>query len=276
MKEKTVKIRRKMTGTSQQPKEIRENAKVKLSNVYSGGRPIHAFDPNSEAEELKKIMPKVIDADPNDSRFYDKVSKWNVELSVNIPHEGKSLNISTYEDGTPVVPRDYCIYKFALNHPLVAKNEEEAKTYRMMKYWIEDPKEVLDKQTNKTETKAQAWTEFIEIKENEDKLNHMLRVFAGLQPERIGTKEEKVNELSSRMENDPEEFIKVANNKDLELEDFVLQLIENNVLRKIGNQIMFNDEVLGDTMDEVVAFLKNKRHSSTLSTLKAKLKEAKR
>jgi hypothetical protein len=37
---------------------------------------------------------------------------------------------------------------------------------------------------------------------------------------------------------------------------------------------MHLDEVLGEGIEEVIAFLKNKKNSSTYNTLKAKLKEA--
>ena len=53
-------------------------------------------------------------------------------------------------------------------------------------------------------------------------------------------------------------------------------MVEFGVLRKIGNQLIFIDEVLGDTMDDTIVYLKNKKNSGTLTILRAKLKEATR
>ena len=271
----TVTIKRKQTGTEQQPQQIRENAKIKLSSVYNGGRPIQGFDLDDELDKIKTVMPKVIDANPDDPKFYDKVSKFWNELSVNIPNEGKTLTIKTYPNGQPVNAREYCIYKFAKKHPLVAKNKDEAKTYRKFKFWIENPEEVKQKKTNKVAIKSQAWTELIQMKESKDKVNQMLRVFTETNPDTFATFDDKYNYLTERMETKPKEFVEMAIDKDLELQDFVLQLLENNVLRKVGNQYMYMDEVIGEGMEQVVAYLKNKRNSSQLSTFKAKLKTAK-
>ena len=50
-------------------------------------------------------------------------------------------------------------------------------------------------------------------------------------------------------------------------------MVTASVLRKIGNQIIFIDEVLGDTLEDTVVFLKDKKNSGTLTILRAKLKE---
>ena len=50
-------------------------------------------------------------------------------------------------------------------------------------------------------------------------------------------------------------------------------MISAGVLRKIGNQVIFIDEVLGDTMDDTVIHLKDKKNSGKLTILRAKLKE---
>ena len=50
-------------------------------------------------------------------------------------------------------------------------------------------------------------------------------------------------------------------------------MISAGVLRKIGNQVIFIDEVLGDTMDDAVIHLKDKKNSGKLTILRAKLKE---
>ena len=51
------------------------------------------------------------------------------------------------------------------------------------------------------------------------------------------------------------------------------EMVSAGVLRKIGNQVIFIDEVLGDTIDDTVVYLKDKKNSGKLTILRAKLKE---
>ena len=51
-------------------------------------------------------------------------------------------------------------------------------------------------------------------------------------------------------------------------------MVEAGVLRKIGNQVIYIDEVLGETLQDTIVYLKNKKNSGTLTVLRAKLKEA--
>ena len=49
-------------------------------------------------------------------------------------------------------------------------------------------------------------------------------------------------------------------------------MVSAGVLRKIGNQVIFIDEVLGETLDDTVIHLRDKKNSGKLTTLRAKLK----
>ena len=50
-------------------------------------------------------------------------------------------------------------------------------------------------------------------------------------------------------------------------------MVSAGVLRKIGNQVIFIDEVIGDTTENAIVYLKDKKNSGTLTILRAKLKE---
>ena len=51
-------------------------------------------------------------------------------------------------------------------------------------------------------------------------------------------------------------------------------MVEAGVLRKIGNQVVHIDEILGETVEDTIIYLRNKKNSGTLTILRAKLKEA--
>ena len=80
--------------------------------------------------------------------------------------------------------------------------------------------------------------------------------------------------MYSLKEDSPKKFTRIAKDKNLSLKAEVEELVSAGVLRKIGNQIIYIDEVLGETMQDTVVFLKDKKNSGTLTVLRAKLKEA--
>lgn len=262
------------------PQEVRKNAQRRISSVFKNRKPLKGLD----RKEEKNILPRIIDAEPDEgSAFYDKASKYWKELTIDVPSGGKPLNISTRGeseiDGVkvddPVHPEDYVMYRFAQAHPQVAETEEDALANRNKLYYILDPEEEKRNKRSEVEAKKEAWREFIKMEEDEQKVDLMIRVFTDSSPEKMTDIDEKVNKLDEELERRPKEFVQLAQDDDLEKQDFVLQCLEYGVLRKTGNQIMYMDEVLGSGVEDVVAFLKNKRNSSTLSELKAKLSNAK-
>jgi len=59
----------------------------------------------------------------------------------------------------------------------------------------------------------------------------------------------------------------------LEIRSEIDLMVENGVLRKSGNTYFYIDEIIGDTIDESITFFKNKKNSSHVSDMRAKLKE---
>jgi len=254
------------------PQDVRKNAIRRLSSVYKNRKPLKGL----ERDEEKELLPRIIDADPEEgSVFHEKASTYWKEITIDVPSGGKPLNVARDDNGNPINPEDYVFYRFAQAHPQVAESEQKAKRNRNKMFWILDPEEKKRENRKDVEVKSEAYKEFIKVKDDEDKINLMLRVFANENPDQINDIDEKVNTLHDELEQRPGEFIRLSQDDDLEKQDFVLQCIEYDVLRKVGNQIMFEDEVIGRGVDEVVAYLKNKRNSGTLSSLKARLEEAK-
>ena len=75
------------------------------------------------------------------------------------------------------------------------------------------------------------------------------------------------------LDSNPKKFIRIAVDKNLELKAEIEEMVSAGVLRKIGNQVIFIDEVLGDTTEDAVVHLKDKKNSGKLTILRAKLKE---
>ena len=78
-------------------------------------------------------------------------------------------------------------------------------------------------------------------------------------------------ELEDLLEENPNEFVRVCTDKNLETVSFIWDCIEHGVLRKSGNTFLFGDEVLG-THGAGRSLAGSKKNSSMLLDVKAKLK----
>jgi len=100
----------------------------------------------------------------------------------------------------------------------------------------------------------------------------ILRLISPGNPDRL-TPDQIENQLYEIKDKDPAKFLKIASDRNLEMKAEIEEMVTASVLRKIGNQIIFIDDILGDTLDNAVVYLRDKKNSSTLTILRAKLKE---
>ena len=103
-------------------------------------------------------------------------------------------------------------------------------------------------------------------------MKRVLRLMSNTNPDRM-TVEQIENSLYEFKNSNPKKFVRIATDKHLELKAEIEEMVSAGVLRKIGNQIIFIDEVLGDTTEDTVIYLKDKKNSGKLTLLRAKLKE---
>ena len=167
---------------------------------------------------------------------------------------------------------DYIKYNFAIKHPYVALTKEEMNTDSTKKFYIQDLTREDKVKNNSIKLKKDADKEFIKVSSNLSNMKRILRLMSNSNPERM-TEDQIENSLYELKNSNPKKFIRVATDKNLEVKAEIEEMISAGVLRKIGNQVIFIDEVLGDTIEDTVVHLKDKKNSGKLTILRAKLKE---
>lgn len=270
MASKTVSIMRAEDEVEHLPNAIQDQATKKLSSVFEHQKPLSGLSREDEEKYLSTILG--ISADHRE--FGQEVRTYWAEKSHKIPSEGMRLEVGT-RNGEPIDIEDWITYQWAKKHPLVANTKQEAAADPTIDFFIYDPERESRKESQKVQTRTQAYTELAKMKEDEDKMDLMIRVLGDSRPDTM-TEDQKMNTLDNLLSADPERFIEVANDENLEIQAEILEMLEEEVLRKVGNSIMYMDEVIGDTMEEAVTWFKNKRNSSDVNTLRAKLQEARR
>jgi hypothetical protein len=264
---KTVVLRRKEL-MGHLPKEVRVSAKTKLGSIYVGRQPLRGV----EGQEEKDLLDGILDVGPDHNDFVRHAKKFWSELSLSIPFEGITLDVSTDEDDKPFNTEDYLKYKFALKHPHVALNKENMNSTH--RFYIHDTTRDLIKKNNEIQVRKDADKEFIKVASDDKKMTRLLRILStDRNPDKM-TLLQKENSLYDLKNKDPKQFFKVATDKNLEVKAEIEEMVSAGVLRRIGNQVVYLDEVIGETMEDTVVYLKNKKNSGTLTILRVKLKEA--
>ena len=250
------------------PKAVRAEATTRLSSIYVNRQPLKGFTP----EEEKKYMKELLDVSPEHVDWPKHSKNFWADLSIPVGFTGIELEIGLHKDGTPISIMDYIKYNFAIKHPYVALDKHEMDSDNTKKFYIQDLTREDKVKNNSIKLKKDADKEFIKVSSNMNNMKRILRLLSNSNPDRM-TEDQIENSLYELKNSDPRKFIKVAKDKNLTMKAEIEEMISAGVLRKIGNQIIFIDEVLGDTMDDTIVHLRDKKNSGKLTILRAKLKE---
>jgi hypothetical protein len=216
--------------------------------------------------EQKKWLPEILGIASTEAGWAKQVRDYFANLTVEVPPNGVELNISTDEEGNPINVVDYIKWKFASAHPHVAAEEKSSKG----RYFISDPQREEAAKIAKGRTKKDAFRALILVTEDLDKSKQVLKAF-GIRVDNLSAAQIELA-LEDQAEANPTEFVRVCNDKNLEMVAFIWDAIESGVLRKSGNTFLFGDEVLGDDMEQAIRFLNTKKNSEILLDIKAKVK----
>ena len=250
------------------PKEINASAIRKLSSVYVNRQPLKPFEP---AEE-KRYLNGMLDVDPAHMEWPKHTKHFWADFTVPVGFEGVELEIGATESGEPINITDFLKYHFALKHPHVALSEEEMKADVQKRFFIQDLAKKDLKRNNDIQVMKDADKAFIKVSSDEKQMRRVFRLLGNINPETL-TREQVENMLYDIKDKSPKKFIKVCSDKHLEMKAEIETMVTAGVLRKIGNQIIFIDEILGETMDDTVIHLNDKKNSGKLTILRAKLKQ---
>ena len=250
------------------PKAVRAEAVYKLSSVYVDRQPLRGFT----GEEEKKYLSSQVDVSPDHVEWPKHTKEFWTNLTIPVGWTGIELEVGLDSNGEPIQIMDFIKYNFALKHPQVALTKEEMEADFTKKFYIQDLTRDDKVKNNEIQMKKDADKEFIKISSNEKSMKRILRLMSNTNPDRM-TSEQIENSLYEFKNSDPKKFVRIATDKNLELKAEIEEMVTAGVLRKIGNQIIFIDETLGDTTQDTVVFLKDKKNSGKLTLLRAKLKE---
>jgi hypothetical protein len=267
MASKKIYIRRKEIDNFL-PEEVRAEAIMKLSSVFVNRQPLKGFD----LEDEKKYLNGLLDVDSANQSWPAHAKKFWADMTIKVGFEGVELEIGKDDNGNPLQIMDWIQYNFALRHPHVALTKEEMDKSYQKRFYIQDMSKDVLRKNSQIQSKKDADKEFIKISNDRKAMTWVFRLMSTANPD-ILSREQIENSLYDLKEKQPKKFLRIATDKHLSMKSEIEEMVSAGVLRKIGNQIIFIDEVLGDTLDDTVIHLKDKKNSGKLTILRAKLKE---
>ena len=269
---KTITIKRKPNKTNL-PDHIYESAKRRIGSTFGSSGEVNT---GLSADEVKKLMPPILGVSELDPSFYRQVKEWFMNLSIDVPAQGVDLEISLDKKGDPINAMDYIKYKFSATHPYVlmdVTDKNEIRRKRKYAFVVEDKGREKVAQVAAKDARKKALAEYIKVSADKEKMIQVLRVL-GEYPDSMDPETQELT-LEKLAGENPVLFYATATNTDLGIKSFIRNCLSGEVLRKVGNTYLDGEEALGNSEEEVVLFLKDKKNSETLVTLKARLKQFK-
>lgn len=233
------------------------------------------------------LMPYLLDIPADDRDFRKKVREFFAEIDTKVEAvRGTVLETGLESDNTkpiskdnmPIEIIDFVRWRHCLGHPFMAQNQEEAESNPIKQYYIFDPATIQDKKSAKRKNDDTALQLYLQIKEDENKLDMVLTMM-GVDVRSFPKKEgivKKQEELYKFATTKPMELISVASNEKLEQKSWLKKMVNCGILKLIGSKYLNDGKVIGNTEEEAIFFLQDDDNTDIVSVLKAKTQEAMR
>ena len=215
---------------------------------------------------------------------YDKVDRANTTaIKEALKKKIDSLNTlesTKYKFGRPEDLEDYLMYRHCLLYPDVAKDLALINEDSTIRFYIKDEAKEAARQKKLVEEKKHAMKHFVELCGTDSKFNAVFVQVAINQnlilSEAIAkSKDEKENILINYVNENPDKFNKLVNDKTITTKAFIeLLILRGELVRSEYNQQISTADgtFIGSNMNEAVAYFNNPNNASVKTAYENKLK----
>jgi hypothetical protein len=268
MTSKKIYVRRRET-MGHLPKEIRAAAKIRIGSIFVNRLPLKGVEGEEEAQLLRPIL----NVPPTHQDWPQKAHDFWASLSLLVPFEGRELEVGLRDDKSPINPMDYIYWRWIQRHKHVAETETLMLDNAEKRFYIYDPEREKVKRNELVKFKKDADKEFLKLDGDYSRMRKLLRVCVpGTNPDKMMDMDVE-NALYEEKEKRPKTFLRYATDENLDTQAEIEELVEEGILRRIGNQVIFGDETIGQDMKDTIVYFKNRRNSGQVNVMRARLRE---
>jgi hypothetical protein len=262
-----VQIRRR-ERESYLPNEVMNEAIVCIGSHFVNRSVLRGLDPDQE----KKYLPAIVGVPADHPDFPRKTQDYWADMSIKVPSGGVVLDVTEDSNGEPYNLEDWLRYKWAMRHVKVADSHKGLMEDPRKEFYVFNPEKESLERNKRIELLKMADVTFAKISTDKQKMRRLMTLMSNANVNAM-TDVQIENMLYDLKNEDPEKFFRVATDKNLDMKAEILEMIRMNILRKVGSQIIYIDQVIAQELDDAVAFFNDPANSSVVVTLRAKAKE---
>jgi hypothetical protein len=254
---------------------------AKIGSSLRNGVTNRGLDP----EEERMYLPTLIGSDPNKADWSTATDSYWKNISVDIPdnEEGLELEVgfkykteedaATAKDGFPINLPNYILWRYCLVYSKVANTIEDVDKSPNIRFYLFDKAKEQKQKINLTAAKQKAYAKYLEIVGDIETITTILLVMEignGI----VMSKEDKLIALDSIVSSRPIEFLKVANDKNLQTKALIEKCLTRKFLTIIPNTDTYQrgDEVVAYNKLDLITKLESPEGQALRSILEASLK----
>ena len=215
---------------------------------------------------------------------YDKIDRNNLAaIMTGLERKITALNTlesSKYKFGHPENINDYLIYRHCLLYKDVAKDTALINGDPRIRFFIKDEAKEQERLKKLTEDRVRAMKAFVELNGTTNKFESVYVAIALLKGDNLSTailkdRNQKSAIIMDFVNNSPDKFNKLVNDKNIEIKAFIENLIvKGELIRAEHNQQISTADgtFIGSNMNEAIAWFNNPDNAAIRTVFENKLK----
>jgi len=225
---------------------------------------------DAHAKASAAIHEEFNKSDRNTPELRDRAFKIRDEKLV-------ALEQRQYKVAVPIKVDEYILWRYCIHYGDVANDIALINKSGAIRFYLQDPSAERYKQEVMFNLRKDATVKYVKLIQDMEKINKVLWVYLDGAVDITSLNEmEKVDRVEAFKNENPSQFVKVIEDKDLELKSTIQMMIHFGILRKLaGSDVIVdeNNDVIGNNMREALVFFKNsERNKPAITKFSAKLK----
>lgn len=187
-----------------------------------------------------------------------------------------NLEKSKYRYGRPINIADYLLWRYCLVYSDVANDIALVNKSGGIRFYIYDSVREQYKERIQFEIRNKATKIYVQLLDMPSKVTNMLWVEkgGGVELSKLSASD-KLTMLENLSRVSPADFIKLFEDKNLDIKATIERMIHYNILKRLPNTNVIvdeNNDLIGNSMDEVIIFFKNtERNKAAITRFNARL-----